>query len=125
MQLPSNENMIKFFTLIGIIVSGIIWIIAFSDPFIATEAEVMTFVASANHAGKGDVNHIANIIIDQQIDATERMIKSLEDKEDEGETNARDRRKLERLRKASEQYKSTYIPDGHIHGGVPLRLGDD
>lgn len=98
-------------------VAGISYVYNVSDPLVASEAEVVELI-DEQAASKEDVNHIVNIMVDEQVGDAQAAIVDIEDKIDAGKGTAADRRKLQRLERDIASYKKNYLPDPHPHGDI-------
>lgn len=101
-------------TAIGLIVSGATWLYHNIDPFHTTEAELVQY-SEEHMANKTDVNHVVNLMVDEQIMDAQTQIEDLEDKVDAGEATPADIRKIQRLGRDIAKYKRNYVEDGHKH----------
>lgn len=116
-----NERMDKLikrwvgiFVLVSFLVTGATWFGGWFDPMIATEPEVHEIVEThdeqQNYARIGSVNHLANMMVDEQIGDATSFVESIEDLEDLGEaTPEQIREKIREGKRIEEDFMPGYI----------------
>lgn len=97
-----------------------VWTSDFFDPMHATEAEVLEIDAASMeehykeldetpYAMTYEIYHVANMMVDEQINDAMNEIEQIEDMEDEGIATPADTRKKHRLLNDIETYTKNYL----------------
>jgi len=99
---------------IVVILAAAISIAAWVDIKLASEPEVVAIhyqeMAKEVFVKQSDVNHIINMMVDEQVGDAENEKRDLEDRQDLGETlTASEIRKISRLEKDITKYKEGYV----------------
>lgn len=126
------QKWVGILTIVGMIVAGTIWTYKAIDPWHATEAEVVEIDtksmeqhlmenAQYDWADKGDVNHIANLLVDAQLQSMQDDIDWYVDEAKTRELTVKEAKILGRLEARKEQLNKSFIPEPgalHSHGGI-------